>query len=103
MNAIKIFPKYCFSLDMVTMNSEQSACRRKPGENNDIGGTADRYRSRDNQIDQCNNQNGQAVDKSPSSPTYHITASCAEDTPNYLVYQKVRENIFFITFKCSYL
>ncbi|CAK9810827.1 Regulator of G-protein signaling 7 [Anthophora quadrimaculata] len=74
---------------MVTMNSEQSACRRKPSENNDIGGTTDRYRNRDNQIDQCNNQNGGGVDKSPSSPTYHITASCAEDTPNYLVYQKM--------------
>ncbi|KAG6802651.1 regulator of G-protein signaling 7 [Apis mellifera caucasica] len=74
---------------MVTMNSEQSACRRKPSENSKIGGTVDRYRNRDNQINQCNNQNGQAVDKSPISPTYHITASCAEDTPNYLVYQKM--------------
>lgn len=76
------------------MNSEQSACRRKPGENSDIVGSPDRY-NRDNQINQCNNQNGQEVDKSPSSPTYHITASCAEDTPNYLVYQKVRDCIFF--------
>lgn len=84
---------------MVTMNSEQSACRRKPSENNKIGGTVDRYRNRDNQLNQCNNQNGQAVDKSPISPTYHITASCAEDTPNYLVYQKVSFYVFIFIFK----
>lgn len=79
---------------MVTMNSEKSACRRKQNENTDIGGTTDRLRNRDSQINQYNNQNDEAVDKSPSSPTYHITASCVEDTPNFLVYQKVTVQIF---------
>lgn len=77
--------QFC-SAAMVTMNSEQSAGRRRPGENDDAGGTGERCRNGD---DQCNNENGEAVDDSPNSPTYHITASCAEDTPNYLVYQKV--------------
>ncbi|XP_076397050.1 regulator of G-protein signaling 7 isoform X1 [Megachile rotundata] len=84
-----ILQKKTNSLDMVTMNSEKSACRRKPNENSDVGGTTERLRSRDTQIIQYNNQHDEAVDKSPSSPTYHITASCVEDTPNFLVYQKM--------------
>ncbi|XP_015428717.1 PREDICTED: regulator of G-protein signaling 7 [Dufourea novaeangliae] len=74
---------------MVTMNSEKSACCRKAGKSSDIGGTTDQLRRRDNQRNQCNNQNGETFDKNQSGLTYHITASCAEDTPNYLVFQKM--------------
>ncbi|XP_076665230.1 regulator of G-protein signaling 7 isoform X3 [Andrena cerasifolii] len=81
---------------MVTMNSEKLACRRKPGENSDIGGITDQHVTRDNQTNQCNNpmtqcnnENGETTEKYPSSPIYHITASCAEDMPNYLVFQKM--------------
>ncbi|XP_031846367.1 regulator of G-protein signaling 7 [Nomia melanderi] len=74
---------------MVTMNSEKSACCRKAGESSDIGGTTDQLRRKDNQKNQSNNRNGETFDKYQSSHTYHITASCAEDTPNYLVFQKM--------------
>lgn len=78
------------------MNSEKSAYRRKPGESNDIGSITDQRTSRDNEINQCINQNGEMVEKYPSSPIYRITASCAKDMPNYLVFQKVSvQNITF--------
>ncbi|KAG7208741.1 hypothetical protein KM043_014937 [Ampulex compressa] len=72
---------------MVTMSSEISAYRRKPADNSGIGDVSDRPGGR-NQLEQRNRKQD-SVDKSPTTPPYHITASCAEDTPNYLVYKKM--------------
>ncbi|XP_076634080.1 regulator of G-protein signaling 7 [Colletes latitarsis] len=74
---------------MVTMNSEKSAYCRKSGESSDNGETDEQLRNRHNQANQCNDQNGETIEKYQNSLMYHITASCAEDTPNYLVFQKM--------------
>ncbi|XP_043251998.1 regulator of G-protein signaling 7 isoform X2 [Colletes gigas] len=74
---------------MVTMNSEKSAYCRKSGESSENGETGEQLRNRHNQTNQCNDQNGETIEKYQNSLMYHITASCAEDTPNYLVFQKM--------------
>lgn len=72
------------------MNSEKSACRRKPIEKN----SSSNSKKASEHIDDVDkrNEDGHANDSpdlSPNTPTYNVTASCAEDTPNYLVYKKV--------------
>lgn len=76
---------------MVTMNSEKSACRRKPVEKVGSSGSSSKKGSEhvedaEKKDEECRNE---SPDLSPNTPTCNITASCAEDTPNYLVYKKV--------------
>ncbi|XP_066587727.1 regulator of G-protein signaling 7 [Prorops nasuta] len=71
---------------MVTMSSEKSACRRKPLGRSIVKGNPDQASERD-RIDRDNKAEESAEKAQNSSP--RITASCAEDTPNYLVYKKM--------------
>lgn len=72
---------------MVTMSSEKSASRRKPIENNDT-------RESSSQTDETeeNHQIEENVENQ-NTPTHRVTACCAEDTPNYLVYKKVSPRV----------
>lgn len=76
---------------MVTMNSEKSACRRKPVEKSSIEKTPEHVEDADKKNE--DNRMNESPDLSPNTPTYNVTASCAEDTPNYLVYKKVTLSI----------
>lgn len=81
---------------MVTMNSEKSACRRKPAEKNSSSSSSSKKAAEPaEETDKKNedNRTSESPDLSPNTPTYNVTASCAEDTPNYLVYKKVRSQI----------
>lgn len=85
----------CFprSVDMVTMNSEKSACRRKPIEKTGSSSSSSSKKTPEH-VDDADKRNeddraNDSPDLSPNTPTYNVTASCAEDTPNYLVYKKV--------------
>ncbi|XP_012539303.1 regulator of G-protein signaling 7 isoform X1 [Monomorium pharaonis] len=78
-------------VDMVTMNSEKSACRRKPIEKSNSG-SSKKVPEHVDDVDKKNEEGDHANDSpdlSPNTPTYNVTASCAEDTPNYLVYKKM--------------
>ncbi|XP_070157040.1 regulator of G-protein signaling 7 isoform X2 [Polyergus mexicanus] len=77
---------------MVTMNSEKSACRRKPVEKNSSSSGSGKKTSE--HVEEADKKNedvrmNESPDLSPNTPTYNVTASCAEDTPNYLVYKKM--------------
>lgn len=72
---------------MVTMSSEKSASRRKPIENNDTRESSDQTGDREE-----NDRTEENVEKQ-NTPTHRVTACCAEDTPNYLVYKKVSRMI----------
>lgn len=77
---------------MVTMNSEKSACRRKPVEKSSSSSGSGKKTSE--HVEETDKKNedvrmNESPDLSPNTPTYNVTASCAEDTPNYLVYKKV--------------
>lgn len=79
-------------VDMVTMNSEKSACRRKPVEKSSSGSGSGKKTSEHVEESDKKNEDvrmNESPDLSPNTPTYNVTASCAEDTPNYLVYKKV--------------
>lgn len=73
------------------MNSEKSACRRKPAEKNSSSSSSKKASEPAEETDKRNEDNhmSESPDLSPNTPTYNVTASCAEDTPNYLVYKKV--------------
>jgi len=73
---------------MVTMNSEKPACCRKTVEKS--GKKATEHTEEADKKNE-NNRTNESPDLSPNTPTY--TASCAEDTPNYLVYKKVKIQI----------
>ncbi|KAK2578656.1 hypothetical protein KPH14_012145 [Odynerus spinipes] len=68
------------------MSSEKSACRRKPVENNEARESSDQSGGRE-QTDQ-HDHTEETVEKQ-NTPTHRVTACCAEDTPNYLVYKKM--------------
>lgn len=79
---------------MVTMNSEKSACRRKPVEKSSSSSgsgkkTSESVEEADKKNEDVRHRTNESPDLSPNTPTYNVTASCAEDTPNYLVYKKV--------------
>lgn len=77
---------------MVTMNSEKSACRRKPIEKSSSSSSSSKKAPEHvDDVDKRNEEDraNDSPDLSPNTPTYNVTASCAEDTPNYLVYKKV--------------
>jgi len=76
---------------MVTMNSEKSACRRKPIEKSSSSSSSKKATEHVDDVDKKNEDDhtNDSPDLSPNTPTYNVTASCAEDTPNYLVYKKV--------------
>lgn len=79
-------------VDMVTMNSEKSACRRKPVEKSSSSSSSGKKTSE--HVEEADKKNddvrtNESPDLSPNTPTYNVTASCAEDTPNYLVYKKM--------------
>lgn len=88
-----IVQERCIShrVDMVTMNSEKSACRRKPVEKSSSSGSGKKTSEHVEEADKKNEDvdTNESPDLSPNTPTYNVTASCAEDTPNYLVYKKV--------------
>ncbi|XP_015191300.1 PREDICTED: regulator of G-protein signaling 7 isoform X2 [Polistes dominula] len=69
---------------MVTMSSEKSASRRKPIENNDTRESSDQIGERED-----NNRTEEENVEKHNTPTHRVTACCAEDTPNYLVYKKM--------------
>ncbi|KYM75466.1 Regulator of G-protein signaling 6 [Atta colombica] len=85
--------KCCVSrrVDMVTMNSEKSACRRKPIEKSSSSSSSKKATEHVDDVDKKNEDDhtNDSPDLSPNTPTYNVTASCAEDTPNYLVYKKM--------------
>lgn len=68
------------------MNSEKSASRRKT-EKSSNKRTSEHVEETDKKNEE--NHMNESPDLSPNTPTYNVTASCAEDTPNYLVYKKV--------------
>ncbi|KAL6431405.1 hypothetical protein ACFW04_007202 [Cataglyphis niger] len=77
---------------MVTMNSEKSACRRKPVEKGSSSSGSGKKTSEHVEKSDKKNEDvrmNESPDLSPNTPTYNVTASCAEDTPNYLVYKKM--------------
>lgn len=77
---------------MVTMNSEKSACRRKAAERSSVKkahAAAEHVVAEEADKKDEDNRASESPDLSPNTPTYNVTASCAEDTPNYLVYKKV--------------
>ncbi|XP_050454068.1 regulator of G-protein signaling 7 isoform X1 [Cataglyphis hispanica] len=77
---------------MVTMNSEKSACRRKPVEKGSSSSSSGKKTSEHVEKSDKKNEDvrmNESPDLSPNTPTYNVTASCAEDTPNYLVYKKM--------------
>lgn len=76
---------------MVTMNSEKSACRRKPIEKTSSSSSSKKTPEHVDDTDKRNEDDraDDSPDLSPNTPTFNVTASCAEDTPNYLVYKKV--------------
>ncbi|XP_011164872.1 regulator of G-protein signaling 7 isoform X1 [Solenopsis invicta] len=74
---------------MVTMNSEKSACRRKPLEKSSSSSSSKKVPEHVDDVDKKNEDGNDSPDLSPNTPTYNVTASCAEDTPNYLVYKKM--------------
>ncbi|KAG5314782.1 PREDICTED: regulator of G-protein signaling 6-like isoform X1 [Acromyrmex echinatior] len=76
---------------MVTMNSEKSACRRKPIEKSSSSSSSKKATEHVDDVDKKNEDDhtNDSPDLSPNTPTYNVTASCAEDTPNYLVYKKM--------------
>lgn len=89
-----IVQERCISrrVDMVTMNSEKSACRRKPVEKGSSSSGSGKKTSEHVEESDKKNEDvrmNESPDLSPNTPTYNVTASCAEDTPNYLVYKKV--------------
>lgn len=69
------------------MNSEKSACRRKPIDKSTVNKASKHVEETDKKDE--DNQTYESADLPPNAPTYNVTASCAEDTPNYLVYKKV--------------
>lgn len=73
------------------MNSEKSACRRKPIEKSSSSSSSKKTPEHVDDVDKRNEDDhaNDSPDLSPNTPTYNVTASCAEDTPNYLVYKKV--------------
>lgn len=73
------------------MNSEKSACRRKPIEKGSSSSSSKKTPEHVDDVDKKNEDGhtNDSPDLSPNTPTYNVTASCAEDTPNYLVYKKV--------------
>lgn len=73
------------------MNSEKSACRRKPIEKSSSSSSSKKATEHVDEVDKKNEDDhtNDSPDLSPNTPTYNVTASCAEDTPNYLVYKKV--------------
>lgn len=73
------------------MNSEKSACRRKPIEKSSSSSSSKKAPEHVDDADKRNEDDraNDSPDLSPNTPTYNVTASCAEDTPNYLVYKKV--------------
>lgn len=81
------------------MSSEQSACRRRPAESNGSKGASERggtISKAKNVIQKMKKEEGGTTttssgDKRNASP--NATATCAEDSPNYLVYKKVRKII----------
>lgn len=78
---------------MVTMNSEKSACRRKPADKSGNKKTTENVEEADKKNE--NNRTNESPDLSPNTLMYNVTASCAEDTPNYLVYKKVSVQITY--------
>ncbi|KAI4486865.1 hypothetical protein M0802_012265 [Mischocyttarus mexicanus] len=80
-------PKYFVQYNMVTMSSEKSASRRKQIENNDTRESSDNTGEREDNDHPTDDENVEKQNTPP--PTHRVTACCAEDTPNYLVYKKV--------------
>ncbi|KAI4475368.1 hypothetical protein M0802_015188 [Mischocyttarus mexicanus] len=72
---------------MVTMSSEKSASRRKQIENNDTRESSDNTGEREDNDHPTDDENVEKQNTPP--PTHRVTACCAEDTPNYLVYKKM--------------
>lgn len=84
------------------MNSEKSACRRKPLEKSSSSSSSKKVPEHVDDVDKKNEDGNDSPDLSPNTPTYNVTASCAEDTPNYLVYKKVllRSKLKDLIMKC---
>lgn len=87
--------RWCTSLsvDMVTMSSEKTACRRKPAESNGSKGAGERGCSAGGKgkgltLKNKKDEGGTTTDEKPNASP-NATATCAEDSPNYLVYKKV--------------
>lgn len=82
---------------MVTMSSDKLVCRRKPAENNTAKGGTEQPGGRGRcdvtfRRQNSSGQSGNASGETTGTVETSTPATWPVDTPNYLVYQKVRLN-----------
>lgn len=77
---------------MVTMSTEKSTCRRrKPAESNGVENSSEQPGARSSDNNEQSTREPEIARDPPQYTSGYAAITCAEDTPNYLVYKKVRK------------
>ncbi|XP_043462739.1 regulator of G-protein signaling 7 isoform X2 [Leptopilina heterotoma] len=75
---------------MVTMSTEKSTCRRrKPAESNGVENSSEQPGARSSDNNEQSTREPEIARDPPQYTSGYAAITCAEDTPNYLVYKKM--------------